>query len=250
MDSYTVAPPEQPPIEDARTPWGFADMAKAIAIVILLTIVLSIPPAIIANIVAGDRDIEDHPTALTIVLAISIVLEGLMLWTAYRFSVQKYKLDLGALGLTKPSRAIWWLPFALMIGALGVMYVYFGALSAFGVEPDTDLPSGVFDNVGPFLVLFVLSVFVAPPVEEIFFRGFIFGGLRGRWGTVGAAFASGALFGLAHVGNPGTIYLLPPVAAVGALFAVGYVYTGSIIPGMIAHFLFNLLQVSLGLAFS
>ena len=251
MDDFTVDVADAPAAApEGRTPWGFADMAKAIGIVILLTFLISIPPALAAGAIAGDRDIEDHPTALTIVLALSVVLEGLMLWTAYRFSVQKYHLDLRSLGLTKPSRAGWWLPFALMIGALAVMYVYFTVLAAFNVEPDTDLPEGVFDNAGPFIVLFVLSVFVAPPVEEIFFRGFIFGGLRGRWGTVIAAFAGGALFGLAHVGNPGTIYLLPPIATVGAIFAFGYVYTGSIIPSIIAHFLFNLMQVSLGLAYS
>ncbi len=249
MDSYTAAP-EAPPAEPARPPWGLADMAKAIAIVIALTILISIPAALAADAIAGDRDFEEDPTALSIVLALSVVLEGLMLWTAYRFGVQKYGLTLRSLGLRKPSRAGWWLPFALMIGALAVMYVYFGALSAFGIEPDTDLPEGVFDNAGPFIVLFVLSVFVAPPVEEIFFRGFIFGGLRWRWGVPIAAIASGALFGLAHAGNPGTLYLLPPVAAVGAMFAFGYVYTGSIIPSMIAHFLFNLLQVTLGLAVS
>jgi membrane protease YdiL (CAAX protease family) len=137
-----------------------------------------------------------------------------------------------------------------MLGSLAVMYLYFGVLAALGVSPDTDLPEGVFDNAGPFIVLFVLSVFVAPPVEEVFFRGFIFGGLRGRWGPVLAAVASGTLFGLAHVANPGAFYLLPPVAAVGAIFAAGYIYSGSIIPGIIAHFLFNLMQVTLGLAVS
>lgn len=250
MDSYTVAPVEAPPAETSRAPWGLLDMAKAIAIVIALTFLISLPAALIADVIAGDRAIEDDPTALSIVLALSVVLEGLMLWTAYRFSVQKYRLDLRALGLRTPSRAGWWLPFALVIGSLAIMYVYFGVLSAVGVSPDTDLPEGVFDSAGPFLVLFVLSVFVAPPVEEIFFRGFIFGGLHGRWGVVLAALASGTLFGLAHVANPGAFYLLPPVAGVGALFAFGYVYTGSIVPGMVAHFLFNLMQVSLGLAYS
>ncbi len=250
MDDYPAVATEPPAIPTSRTPWGIVDMLKAVAIVIALTVLMSIPAALAADQIAGKKDIEDHPTALAIVLALSVVLEGLMLWTAYRFSVQKYGLTLRSLGLTKPSRAGWWLPFALMIGALAVMYVYFGVLSAFGVEPETDLPEGVFDNVGPFLVLFVLSVFVAPPVEEIFFRGFIFGGLRWRWGVLIAALASGALFGLAHVGNPGTLYLLPPVSAVGAIFAFGYVYTGSIVPSIIAHFLFNFLQVMIGLAVS
>lgn len=233
-----------------RVPWGLADMAKAVALVILLTVVASIPAAIVAAAIAGSSDVNDNPNSLAIVLGISVVLEGLMLWTAYRFSVQKYGLQLSALGLRRPERAGWWMPFALLFGSLGIMYAYFGTLAAFGVEPDTNLPKGVFDDARPFAVLFVLSVFIAPPVEEIFFRGFIFGGLRGRWGTVLAALASGALFGLAHVGNPGTVYLLPPIAGVGALFAFGYVYTGSILPTMGAHLLFNLLQVILGVATS
>lgn len=251
MDLYALAePPEAPPAGTSRVPWGLADMAKAIGIVILLTILISIPSALIADLVAGDRDFEDDAVALSIVLGLTIVLEGLMLWTAYRFSVHKYGLDFGALGLRRPARGAWLMPFGIVITSLVVMYIYFGLLSAFGAEPDTDLPEGVFDNAGPFLVLLVISVFVAPPVEEIFFRGFIFGGLRGRWGVILAAVASGILFGLAHVGNPGTFYLLPPIAAIGAIFAFGYVYTGSIIPGIVAHFLFNLLQVSIGLAAS
>jgi len=233
-----------------RAPWGLADMAKAVALVILLTVVASIPAAIVAAAIAGGSDVNDNPNSLAIVLGISVVLEGLMLWTAYRFSVQKYGIQISALGLRRPTRAGWWMPFALLFGSLALMYAYFAVLDAFGVSPSTDLPEGVFDDVRPFAVLFVLSVFVAPPVEEIFFRGFIFGGLRSRWGVVVAAFASGALFGLAHIGNPGTIYLLPPIAAVGALFAFGYVYTGSILPTIAAHFLFNLLQVVLGAATS
>ena len=250
MDPYTGASVEAPPLETSRTPWTLADIAKAIGIVIVLTFLTSIPFVLVADAVAGGGDIDNDPVALSIVLSSSIVLEGLMLWTAFRFSVQKYRLGVRALGLAKPSWADWWLPFALVFGGLVVMYVYFGALAAFGVEPDTDLPKGVFDNAGPFLVLFALTVFVAPPVEEIFFRGFIFGGLRERWGPFLGAVASGALFGLAHIGNPGTVYLLPPIAAVGFVFALGYIRTGSIIPGIVAHFLFNLLQVVLGLASS
>jgi len=250
MDQYTAVPVEALPSETSRSPWGLMDMAMAISIVIFLTFLVSIPAALVADAIAGDQDIEDDPSALSILLGISIVLEGLMLLTAYYFTVRKYRVDFGALGLTRPSRGGWLSPIWIVVGSLIVMYVYFAALAAFGVEPDTDLPEGVFDYAGPFIVVFVLSVLVAPPVEEIFFRGFIFGGLRGRWGVVLAALASGALFGLAHVGNPGTFYLLPPVAAVGAVFAFGYVYTRSIIPCIAAHFLFNLLQVSLALATS
>jgi hypothetical protein len=88
MDSYIEVPEEAATAPASRAPWGLADMAKAIGIVIALTVLISFPAAVIADLVAGDRDIEDDPTALTIVLGLSIVLEALMLWTAFRFSVR------------------------------------------------------------------------------------------------------------------------------------------------------------------
>ncbi|HET9477452.1 MAG TPA: hypothetical protein VFP63_08190, partial [Dehalococcoidia bacterium] len=178
MDDYTAVAEPLPAAPEGRTPWGLADMAKAIGFVILLTILISVPVSLIADEVAGGRDVEDDATALSIVLGLTVFLEGFMLWMAYRFSVRKYRLDFSALGLRKPDRGTWMMPFGILFTSLAVMYVYFGLLSAAGVEPETDLPDGVFDNAGPFLVLFFISVFVAPPVEEIFFRGFIFGGLR------------------------------------------------------------------------
>ena len=136
---------------------------------------------------------------------------------------------------------------ALVIAGLTVSYAYFGALAQVGIEPDTEIKE-TFQNAGPLIVLAMLSLLFAPFAEEIFFRGFVFGGLRGRWGIAWAALASGALFALAHIGNPGTIYLLPPVAAIGALFALGYAYSGSIFTSLLAHFLFNLFALGAGIA--
>jgi membrane protease YdiL (CAAX protease family) len=81
-------------------------------------------------------------------------------------------------------------------------------------------------------------------MEETFFRGFLFGGLRGRWGVFWAALGTGFLFALAHV-DP---FVFIPFTAVGMLFAWGYVYSGSLLASMIAHLLFN--GLSFGLAVS
>ena len=116
---------------------------------------------------------------------------------------------------------------------------YFVTLASIGVEPDTDLPKAYFDNIGPVIALGVISLAFAPFMEEVFFRGFIFGGLRARWGLATGALASGLLFSLAHIGNPGALYLVPPIAAIGALFALGYAYSGSLVAVMCAHVLFN-----------
>jgi membrane protease YdiL (CAAX protease family)/ribosomal protein L40E len=234
-----------------RAPWTPADIFKAIGIIIAVLIGTSIPFSIIALVIAGDEDIEQDPLALTVVLAASVFLEIGLLWTAVHFSVQKYRLPWSALGLRRPQRGGFWLTvglaFGLVIGGLIISYAYFGVLSAVGIEPDTEIEE-TFQSPGPLIVLAVLSLFFAPFAEEIFFRGFVFGGLRGRWGVGWAALASGALFALAHIGNPGTIYLLPPVAAIGALFALGYAYSGSIFTSILAHFLFNLFALAAGIA--
>ncbi len=234
-----------------RMPWTPADVAKAIGIVVAVLIGTSIPASIIALVIAGKEDIEKDALALTVALAASVFLEIGLLWTAIHFSVNKYGLPWSSLGIRRPLRGGFWftggLAFLLVIAGLTVSYAYFGALAQVGIEPDTEIKE-TFQNAGPLIVLAMLSLLFAPFAEEIFFRGFVFGGLRGRWGIAWAALASGALFALAHIGNPGTIYLLPPVAAIGALFALGYAYSGSIFTSLLAHFLFNLFALGAGIA--
>jgi uncharacterized protein len=82
-------------------------------------------------------------------------------------------------------------------------------------------------------------VILAPLVEEVFFRGFVFNGLRGRMDWWWAAVISGALFAAAHL-DP--LFLLPAFL-IGILLAFLYQKTNSIWPGMIVHFLVNSLAV-------
>jgi membrane protease YdiL (CAAX protease family) len=228
------------------------DICKAIGVVILGTILFSVPPAMVADLIAGSKDLEDHPTALTIALGASIFLELFLFGTALWFSVRKYGLSIGSLGLKWPERGGFWmtvgLTVALVVGAFSISFIYFAALDSAGISPDTDLPEQVYQSAGPLIVIGVLSLAFAPLMEETFFRGFVFGGLRNRWGAVLAAGASGLLFAVAHIGNPGTIYLVPPVALIGALFAWGYVISGSLLASVLAHLLFNLLAFTAGVA--
>jgi len=291
MPEYDLATPTAPlaSVEPQRTPWGFADMALAVGVIVLLTVLVSIPVAFIGNALAGDLDVEDDPEALTVVLIASLFLEAIILVAAAAFSIRKYRASWADLGLRLPARGLvsplpllrdilpgggidlmgrvydrmpGWIrpgvallkivPFsmALVITGSFIVYGYFGLLSLAGLEPESDLQKQAFDNAGPLIVLGVLSLGFAPVVEEIFFRGFIFGGLRGRWGLRGAALASGLLFGLVHIGNPGSVYVVLPVALVGVLFAYGYAYTGSIATTIVAHFLFNLFSFAVGVATS
>ena len=227
-----------------RTPWGLADMAKAIGIVLAASLVILVPAAAVAAVLAGDSDLSENDEALTVTLSASLVLELFLGASAVRFSVRKYRLSWADLGLRLPRRGGVWLPFVLLFGAVTAVYIYFAVLAALGTKPEGNIPDAAFDT--PLLVALVgvLSLVFAPVVEELFFRGFIFGGLRGRWGLLPAALASGFLFSLTH-GDP-TVFV--PFTAVGILFAWGYAYSGSLFASMVAHFLFN--GVSFALALS
>ena len=235
-------PPPAPTRE--RTPWGYADMAMAIGIVIGGTFLVGAPLAMVAVLIAGGADLGDDDIATAVLLGASLLAEVFLLLAVALFTVGKYRVSWATLGLCLPRRGGWWLPLALLGGALAVVWLYFAVLAALGVEPGGNIPEEAFDSVPLVVLVGVLSLAVAPFMEETFFRGFLFGGLRGRWGVFWAALGTGFLFSLAHI-DP---LVFIPFTAVGMLFAWGYVYSGSLLASMIAHLLFN--GLSFGLAVS
>ncbi len=235
-------PPPAPTRE--RTPWGYADMAMAIGIVIGGTFLVGAPLAMVAVLIADGTDLGDDDIATALLLGASLLAEVFLLLAVALFTVGKYRVSWATLGLRMPRRGGWWLPLALLGGALVVVWAYFAVLAALGVEPAGNIPEEAFDSVPLVVLVGVLSLGLAPVMEEMFFRGFLFGGLRGRWGVFWAALGTGFLFSLAHI-DP---LLFIPFTAVGMLFALGYVYSSSLLASMIAHLLFN--GLSFGLAVS
>jgi hypothetical protein len=81
-------------------------------------------------------------------------------------------------------------------------------------------------------------VVLAPIFEELAFRGLLYAALRRRLGFLSSALVSASLFAIAHgYGLIGCISVLWS----GFLWAWVYEKTGSLVPGMIAHSLNNLL---------
>jgi len=88
----------------------------------------------------------------------------------------------------------------------------------------------------------VLVGIVAPIAEELFFRGFLFGALRGPIGWVMAAVVTGIVFGLIHAGGTSAVFLVP-LGVLGFLLCVLYRRTGSLLPGMGVHAFNNALAL-------
>jgi membrane protease YdiL (CAAX protease family) len=95
-------------------------------------------------------------------------------------------------------------------------------------------------------LLVVLLCVAAPVVEETVFRGGLYGGLRKRWSLPVAALVAAAIFAAVHL----NLASLVPVMALGISLCVVYERTGSLLPGMLAHGLFNLVSVIAIFAFS
>ena len=99
----------------------------------------------------------------------------------------------------------------------------------------------------PSIVIAVLAVVMivglAPIAEELFFRGFVFAGLRTRWSLWPAAITSGLIFGLVHA--PTGITTVVPLATLGIALCWLYNRTGSLWPCVIAHMINNGLALAL-----
>lgn len=81
----------------------------------------------------------------------------------------------------------------------------------------------------------VMAVVVAPVVEEVIFRGYLYGVARrfgGRWAAVGV---TALLFAAIHVNALGLV----PLALLGVVFALAYELTGSLWTSVLMHVCFN-----------
>lgn len=91
-------------------------------------------------------------------------------------------------------------------------------------------------GVGPPLLL--LLALLSGVAEEVFFRGLVQGLLVSWLGGVGV-FLQALLFALLHPA-PLRAWAYPLYTALaGLLFGLAYLYTGSLVPGVLAHFLHN-----------
>jgi len=97
---------------------------------------------------------------------------------------------------------------------------------------------------GPLLAGFAFIACIGAPVfEELTFRGFVFNALLRYMPVWLAVSLSAALFGLAHF-QPGNGGAILPLIAGGAVLALVYYRSGSLVSSMLTHSLFNAFTVA------
>jgi membrane protease YdiL (CAAX protease family) len=168
--------------------------------------------------------------ALMIVLIWRVVRPGALTWSDMGLTTEHLgrRMTQGAVG-------------GLIIFVLSVVIAW--AMQRLGVEQTQVAQFRGIQGVGPtqFLGLWLLFAVVAPICEEAFFRGYVFGALRGRYGRPVAYVGSALLFALVHLNLPAIVPILTMALVLGFLFD----RTRSIVPGIVAHGLNNAVALTL-----
>ena len=152
----------------------------------------------------------------------------------------KYNIGLDVFGLRRFHGRVLNLGCGYLFLIYLVVILYSLALSFFGISTSVDL-APLLEEIGSPVPLLIATVIAAPFVEELFFRGVLFFGLRQRFGWVWAAVISTALFAILHL----QLTNLLPIFLIGFLFAYITHIGNSIWPSIILHALFNAFNVIL-----
>lgn len=123
----------------------------------------------------------------------------------------------------------------LLLGGYSIILLHNWLLTILGVDTQGDQIFQMFDQLESPAWLFVVGAIVAPIVEEIFFRGFLFQGFRQKYGWMPALFLSSAIFGAAHLDPVSLI----PTFVLGCVLAVVYHRSNSVWPGILFHAAIN-----------
>lgn len=137
-------------------------------------------------------------------------------------------------GLAAGAPSMWGLAAGPLVGLLGVaLSAGWSALAeAAGYPiPDQALVSAL-EGAEARAVFDTFIVGVAPLLEELVFRGFLFGAVAARYGAGVSIVSTGFLFGVFHMTDPGVV---PPLAVLGVLFGILRHRAGSVWPCVLAH---------------
>jgi len=239
-------PPRERPSPLPGVTWGIRDIILGVFAALAVFFVLG--AAIIGGASAAFDD-DSFETSLAEAVAIAVL--DIVLVVTVLAVVARKGAGLAELGFRLPrwtwARTLGYIVLAYF-AAIGLVNIYGIAIDVFGLdqlEPAQQLPDDFYDHDVVVALTGIAIVFMAPVAEEVFFRGFIFGGLRRYLNLPIAGLCSGVLFAFAH-GDPG---LIAPFAGVGLVLAFIYEKSGSLWAPIGVHFIFNTLSFSLLLLF-
>ena len=249
VPSYPLDAPRNEMIGPEHVPWHWYDVLLPALPFIGTALLAAFTPVSKGGTTATNTTAPgvNHDTLLIQNLVFSVIVYGYALGMIWWRTVQTYHVPWSALGIRKAPP----LAFALMIPVYAVMALVAGGLgelvnklfyggNAQNPQIDAITGGGGFSWVA--LITAVLSAsIIAPIVEELLFRGMLYGLFRSRWPSAVLAVAVDALlFAAAH----GIGLILASIFVVGVTLCIVYEKTKSTLVTMTLHCLFNTVSVA------
>ncbi len=195
---------------------------------VLFTTIIALPSTWIQIMNNGGNVSSFTPGETTITTTgIAMILSGIaMIWHLIHFKYVKFNLK--SFGEV-PGKTIW-LSIPLIVAGM----FFINLCSEFLGLPD--LMQDTFLAMSRNIFGIISITIMAPLVEELLFRGAIQGYmLRKGMKPLHAILIASAIFGIIHM-NP---IQIPFAFAIGMIFGWLYYRTGSVVPGIIGHFINN-----------
>lgn len=233
---------DEPVAHEGRwdVPWGTGQIVLGIVMVLILLFVAAGIAAGIATLYSSQENavatwISVHLTAFAI------------LSTVWFLGLRHCRSPLFVLGLDSfrlPAKRTFVLAAVALAASLTATIIYDAIVNWLGIGllelPDPD-PDIAFEGTAVLLTFQALAL-MTPIIEEVFFRGFIFGGLLGRFGPRRAIIVSALVFSAFHL----SLGVVIPIFITGVLLAWLYWRTGSLWAPIAAHAGQNALAVGVG----
>ena len=229
------SPPKPPYGDPAPAPSGAAgdpELAgwgptRALAALAAFLVLVAIEAAIVA---AFDPEIETLGARLALQGMLAVTLLAVAFTAA---SAGRGVASAAELGLRRPIRPAIKLSVLAYLAYVGCALVIAALIAPEQEDITRDLGFGE-GGLGSFAAAFLI-IAAAPLTEEVFFRGFLFAGLRRAAPFAVAALISAGIWGLFHFTGPGSWGVVLQLAVFGVALAWLYERTGSLLPAIAVH---------------
>ena len=222
QNQVPVSPePVQIEAQEKSLPWSAAESWIGVVLLVLLNVGLIL-------FISGSAGKQMAQSALVVLAEAAYVLPVVIILAWKRISWK----HLGFGGFHWGDLAI---GCGMLIVGYGIIIAHNIILLILGVDTQGKQIQDILNAIDSPVWFFIAAAIVAPLVEEIFFRGFLFQGFRQRYGWVPALLLSSAIFSAAHL----DLASLIPTFILGLILSYVYHRSNSLWPGILIHFLIN-----------
>lgn len=193
---------------------------------------------------AADKDFTAGSVNTAIAIALFSLLLGICVFLFASLLRGRNPVPLFGLSRLSPRKILLWaaaavlVAYPLMIGAVYLQELLIGKGEQLQKVVETLLETG---NPQLKIVLVATATMIAPLVEEIIFRGYLYAVMKRYSGCFFAAIMTSLLFAVVHGNLPGII----PLFTLSLVLTLVYEITGCLWVPIAAHSLFNTIQVYL-----